>query len=402
MKSGLFKNKKGVSIIQVLMAAGMTSIVSLGLVTMIENSRRMQRRTTLMTTLSDVRSRLENFMRDQVAFNNTVNMNSSTPFLEMKAGSAVPARSLSNPAQFILFDAGGTSYNMLGIGASDSAGQRYWGFTERGGPCQDFNPILGLGDDKCPISYRLLVVPECLKPGQTSCRDPQLRMVARLVFNPGTGVSSTMNSWRGLIPTVSSSSLVDASEKYDAEVRRTPSKINKGFIISASVSKTGSTVLCDSAAVTNTGGGTCTVGSFANHPLQFYRANEAPGWERESDPHSLVTASSSTGHVRFTDTGMYRCVIVAKAFSTNLTVQLYNVSSTTSVGTGTAVLSQYAEGEARADITVNVTNTQHAYIIRQQCSSAALNSCTLGFAKANYTTGERLLWMTCDRMDEMF
>lgn len=408
MKSGLLgvsllKNKKGISIIQVLMAAGMTSIVSLGVVQMIENSRRMQRRTTLVSALSDIKQRLESNMRDQVAFNNTINGNTVSPWTEMKTGSPVTENSLSSPLQFQLFDAANQGLNLLGLAAADSTGTRYTGYTERGGICYDFNPILGYGSDNCPISYRLLVVADCAKPGVTTCRDPNLTMVGRLVFNPSNSTSSTMNNWRGLIPTVTGSSLVTASEKYDAEVRRTASSINKSFYISASVSPAGAPVLCHTASVTNTGGGECSVGSFADHPLQKVRA-DAPGWVIESDPNGLLASvNTTTGYIKFSTTGLYRCMIIAKAFSTNMTLQLWNVSTTTQVGTGTAVLGQYTEGEARIDVSVNVTNIQQPYIIRQQCDNNAVKSCTLGFAKQGYTQDTmRLLTMSCDRMDVMF
>jgi hypothetical protein len=402
-KNRLINNKRGVSIIQVLMAAGMTSIVSLGVVQMIENSRRMQRRTTLMSALNDVKARLETNMRDQIAFQNTVNGNGIPPWSQMAAQSNVTETTLSTPSQFVLFDAGGRSWNLLGVAASDSTSTRYNGFTEKGGDCSDFNPVLGYGSDNCPISYRLLVVADCSSPGATSCRDPNLLMVARLVFNPASTSSSTMNTWRGLIPQAAGSSLITPSEKYDAEVRRSASKVNKGFFLSASVSPTGAVVLCDTGASsqTNTGGGTCNSSGWSRHPIQHVRTHSA-GWQEESDAHSLVNVFPSTGFIQFTETGFYRCTIVAKAFSTNLTIRMVNVSSTGVVsGSGTVILGTYSEGEARMDVTFNVTNKEHAYTIEQRCSSAAMNSCTLGFAKDGYAAPERILTMSCDRWDVM-
>lgn len=400
VKLGLFKNKKGVSIIQVLMAAGMTSIVSLGVVTMIENSRKMQRRTTLMSTLNELKTRLETNMRDQLAFNNIVNINTTAPWSQLKASTAVTEMSLSSPNQFIMYDAVGTAINLLGTAASDTAGP-YNGFTERGGSCGTFSPILGQGSENCPISYRLLVVADCPKVGDTSCRDPHLIMVARLVFNPSNSVSSTMNNWRGLFPTVSGSSLVSASEKYDAEVRRTAATINKSFYISASVTATGAPD-CFSASATTTGGGTCQTGSAVIHPITQSSANST-GWVEESDPHSLVTVTPGTGVINFTQTGLYRCVAVAKVFSTNVTISLYNSTSGTTTGSGAAIAGNLTEAEARMDVTVNVTSPSHNYIIRQQCDSTALKSCTLGFAKTGYSAeSTRLLRMTCDRMDVQY
>lgn len=404
MKLGLLKNKKGISIIQVLVAAGMTSIVSLGVVQMIENSRRMQRRTTLVSTLSDIRSRLENNMRDQIAFNNTVNGNTTPPFSQMDAAIDVTENGLSSPVQFRLYDASNNSLNLLGLASADSTGTRYNGFTERGGLCNDFNPIVGYGTDQCPISYRLLVSADCPRGTETSCRDPNLVMVARLVFNPASTSSSTMNTWRGLIPQVSGSSLIDPPEKYDAEVKRSASKINRSFYISASVSPAGAPADCYSAAVTNTGGGTCSTGGFVTHPLQITRA-DAPGWQEESDPHDMVIVNPAAGTFSVSPTGMYRCTGMAKAFGNNTTIELYNSSTSTSIGTGTAVLGQYTEGEARLDLSFTVTSTGHAYTLRQQCGTTnpTMRSCGLGFAPEGYSDGGRkLITLTCDRMDVMF
>jgi len=95
-------------------------------------------------------------------------------------------------------------------------------------------------------------------------------------------------------------------------------------------------------------------------------------------------------------------MIIAKAYGTNVTTQLYNVSSTTSVGTGTAILGQGTEGEARMDVTFSVTNKEHAYTIRQQCASSATFSCTLGFAKmGTFLIPTKILTIACDRWDVM-
>jgi hypothetical protein len=402
VKSGLKNNRKGFSMIQALVAAAITSIVSLGVVSMIESSRKMQRRTTLMSTLNDLRARIETNLRDQTAFNNTITQNATSPFLELRTGANVTATPLTAPVKFVMYEPGGVAWDMLGTVASDSG--TYAGFSEKGTPCTGFSPTLGSGSDSCPISYRFLVSAACLTGA--SCKDPQLTVTARLVFNPSTASTSILNTWRGIIQQVSGSSQVDAPDKFDVQIKRTATSITKYFLITASVDPTGSTSPgdCSLAATTFTGGGRCTSATTTVHPLTLTNAAvSATGWVRDSDANSMVSVSGTNGSFKVATTGYYKCTVQAKSFSSNVTFSLYDSTSSTYIpgGTGTAIAGQYSEGQAKFDVAFNAT-AGHDYMLHQKCSDTTLQSCTLGFAKANYTNLDgsfRLVSIWCDRVD---
>ena len=188
--------------VQALIASAMASLVSLGIVQMIQSAHDQQRRTQILSTLTEMKSRIETIMRDQQSFGNTMNGNSTEPFISLKAGNGnvnVAAIGLANPQKFWLFDSSNwttSDYKLLGPG--DAAGP-YNGFTERGVPCATFYPTLGSGNDACPISYRLLIGATCPAASPTSCRNPQLKLVARLVFNPSNATNSSLNKLRSLI-----------------------------------------------------------------------------------------------------------------------------------------------------------------------------------------------------------
>jgi Tfp pilus assembly protein PilE len=407
VKSGLKKNKKGFSIVQVLVAAAITSVVSLGVVSMMESSRKMQRRTSLMSTLNDLRARIETNLRDQTAFNNTINGNSTSPFAQLKTSSLVTENTATTPVKFKMYDPAGLAWDMLGTAASDTAGP-YSGFSEKGTPCTTFSPVLGSGKDECPISYRFLVWANCPKGTDTTCKDPQLTLVARLVYNPSTAGSSTLNQWRNVIQQVSGSSLLSAPDKFDVQIVRTASSISKTFQLSASVNPTlgGSAVACDTSATTNTGGGQCSTAGAQVHPLTKYSTSSGEGLIVESDQSGLLTAvSSGTGQFTIKTPGTYKCIAIAKAFSTHMTLSLYNVTTSTAVtGSALALAGQYAEADARLEVSFNVTAADSVFRLNQECDNNTLKSCTLGFTKnlGGYSAtadSNRLVTITCERVD---
>jgi len=399
VKLGLRKNSKGFSIIQALVAAAITSIVSLGVVSMLESSRKVQRRTSLFSTLNELRTRIETNLRDQTAFNNTINSNLTAPFSQIRSGSSVTQILPANAVKFVMYEAGGVAWDLLGTAASDTVGP-YNGFSEKGTPCSTFSPVAGSGTDECPISYRLLISAECTLV--SPCKDPQLTVGARLVYNPSTSGKSTLNQWRGIIQQVSGSSLASTPEKFDVQIKRSATSISKYFTISASVNPTTHSVLCDTADITDTGGGKCSTASKAIHPLTIAGGSTGgAGWVVENDANSMVSVNTGAGSFSFATTGYYKCSITAKAFSSNVTFYLYDNGVAMAGATGSAIASTYAEALAKFDVAFNAT-AGHSYTLYQQCSDNSLRSCTLGFAKGSYPIPDdsnKMVIINCERVD---
>ena len=414
----LLKNTKGVTIVQVLIAAGLTAAISLGVVQMLENTRRTQRRIQLLGVLQDLKKQIEERIRDQSAFNNSILNNTGAPYTELKAGLAVNEFAATAPVKLVLYDASGmleSAYNLLG--PAETTGN---GFTEKGTPCTTFNANLGSGDDRCPISYRIMLVADCpitVPAVQTSCRDPQLKIVARLVFNPSSNTASVLKNWDSMLAQTDGSDITsDVVGKYDVMIKRTASSIGRSFLINSYV--TSSTTLCNvTGAMTLTnvwGAGACTSATTpAVHPTSFNF-----GWSKDSDPHTLVEIASATtlqrSRFRFNETGSYLCSVKAKAIDCDgFRLELYNETAGVSVGTTYTIAPSFFESEARLDINFSVGSTTDNYIIRQRCERSNANpapvertsteNCRLGFSSTSPTsTPFAPLSVNCSKMDAAF
>ena len=412
------KNTKGVTIVQVLIAAGITSAVSLGVVQMLENTRRTQRKIQLLGVLQDLKVQIQERIRDQSAFNNSILNNTGSPYTELKSGLAVTEFATTAPVKLALYDASGvleSAFDLLG--PSDMTGN---GFTERGNRCTTFNANAGAGNDLCPISYRILLAADCpiVSPSpETSCRDPQLKIVARLVFNPSSGTNSVLKNWDGMLAQTTGFDITsDTVGKYDVMIKRTASSIGRTFSIKSYV--TSAATLCNvTGAMTLTnvwGAGACTSATTpAVHPTSFNF-----GWSKESDPHTLVEiASATTSHrsrFRFNEVGSYLCSVKAKAIDCDgFYLDLYNETAGVSVGTTYTIAPGFSESEARLDINFSVGSLTDNYIIRQRCERSLANpspaertsseNCRLGFSTASPTsTPFAPLSVNCSKMDSAF
>jgi hypothetical protein len=406
------KNTKGISIVQVLIAAGIASTISMGIVQMMENTRRAQRKIQLLSTLQEMKLQIESLIRDQASFNNTILLNTGSPFTELKSGALVTEFSATSPVKLVLYDASGADSSKLDLlGPAETTGN---GFTEKGTRCTTFNAGAGAGTDQCPFSYRIMLSADCplVDPVvETTCRDPQLRIVARLVYNPSSAINGVLMTWDKLIAQIDGFDISsDTVGKYDVMIKRTASSIGRSFQISAYV-KSGASLCTVTGAMSLTnvwGAGTCT-SAIAVHPT-----SNTWGWVKDSDPHTLVTTASATtganSRFRFNEIGTYICSVKAKALDCDgFVIELYNNSGTT-IAYASTVAPSFSDTEARLDTTFNVGSLTDNYIIRQRCDRPSANpvpadrtsgaNCRLGFNAAS--TAFAPLTVTCTKMDNAF
>lgn len=414
-------NINGMTIVEVLVAAGLASIVSLGVATMMQNMFIEQKKVVLLSVLKEQKTRIEFLIRDQNSWNQTINCTSTTTpacatfnstalFTSLRSSGATTKVNYASPEKIILMDAtGAIAMNLLG--PSDTAGN---GFTEGGGSCTTFSTTAGT--DACPISYRMLIGADCATGA--SCSNPQLKVVARLVFSPSA--TGTLNRFKTLVAQVSGSSIVDGpindGSRYDVVVKRTSSQINRFFSISsykqgATGSPTGAPANSD---CTGYGAGVCTVGgAFANHPL-LAGAYPNGGWTKDDDLNNLVTTSGA--NFSFTETGVYSCMISVPAYGTlGFSAELYKSGGIpASVTAASTIAGRWSQASAIIDTKFNVSSTADTYTIRQRCDTNTtspapaspqgdpnVSQCSLGLVPSSaYGTPIKIITMTCYKLDK--
>lgn len=394
-----FKNQKGFSITEVLVAAGLLSIISLGVAALMETMSKEQRRTTLFTALKDTKQRIEANIRDQTSWTNTLNdVASGLPAcIRANIACAVPGA----PIKIILKDAA----NNVAFNQLDWSDVGSNGFTANGAACNTFNGGAGAGNDDCIYSYRLVYMFSC--PGSASpCVNPLIKITGRLIFNPLP--NGVYERYRNLIAQgnlgVADTETDDG--KYDASVRRTSATINRFFKVG--MVKTGGAVSDCSAA----GAGQCST-SLTIHPLLF--ETSGPTFD---NTFSLVTISGDRKSISFNQTGYYSCTANVTAFATQgFTASIVNTSSSPPnaiVGSATVIAGYWSQANAIVETKFNVDNTTDLYQIWQSCdnnnpqsqtgvtdpSYLTINLCTLGMNRAPYATNSTtIVSMSCYRLD---
>lgn len=386
-------NKKGVTLVEVMVSAAMTAIVSLGVATMMQNSFKEQRRVVLLDTLKNQKTKFESMIRDQAIWNATMNSVTHNPggiFAQMRSASPVSEVSYTTPVEYKLVYSDNTlAFDFLG--PDDNAGT-FAGFSEKGQNCTTFNPATGA--DECPISYRLMIGADCAGSA-TSCVNPQLKLVARMVFNPST--TGTLNSYRSFVAAVAGKDINDnvQDSKYDAVVKRTATSVNRSFRIINRFS-------ISSGGCSNAGGGTCT-NAFGTHPRTV-----TDGWVADYDPHNLVSVTSSANFY-FREMGYYGCVISAPAFATDLfTLGLVNYTlnptGTAPIGAAQVTAGKWSQATSVIDVKFSVNQPTNAFRIFQSCGvnlttiPAADRACTLGVYTDYYST-PTVISMSCYKID---
>lgn len=383
------RNQNGLSLVEVLVAAGLTAVVSLGIATMIQNSMVEQKKTVLLNTLRENKTRIENLLRDQLAWQNTMNdatnlgitpANQSTTCL--RDSSACAEIAATAPKKLVIRDgSNAVVYNLL-----DWAGTGSNGLTEGGGACTTFSATTGT--DACPISYKIVYMYSCASG--TSCVNPEIKIVARLVFNPSS--SGVLNRFRNLIAAGNMTSIAgeDAQNlgKYDAIVKRRAVQTNREFRLAQRFVGT--------AGDCSTGGaGTCSPGTFANYNRT---------WFEDDGLWNLVDVSG----LNFTPTagndGPYSCTVTAQAFSTGgFSIQIYDVTGGAPIATANTTAGLWAMSTAVLE-TKFIMQAGRNYTVRQMCSALPVgdtpsaDNCTLGIAQ-NYGSNTDYVTVTCYKVD---
>ncbi len=401
-KSSRIRSQKGFGLVEVMVAAGLLLIISLGVTSLITNMMKEQRRQTLLQNLLLIQSRFENIIKNNVSWGNTFSGTATVPNANMAClrlnftcdGSnvAAPINMVDATANdifvnsatrdILLKDASGVNSVFYdGRQASNTSG-----FTESGSVCTGFSYNMATGNDSCPIGY--IVNWRALNSGTV----PQLVVVAKLIFNP-----SDTNPFKNLI----NASATTLLGKYDVRVLRTATATSKAFLVN--ITRNLSAINCA------TGGfGQCNTAAFASIGNGDSRTTVAA-----SDPYSLILADAipGSGLITFKETGSYKCTARSSAFATDgAQLQIRQTTPTSSVVGGPigsfASSNRYGYTTLLLETTINIVTANATIQLEQKCdtvpvsgSDAGIASCALGFSAAPYSAGSIVATLSCVKVE---
>lgn len=174
--------KNGFSLIEVLIITSLLGLISLGILSHLENSWRQQKRQMLKYELSVVKGQIEGYISDPVLWTAIMNdsHNSSGNFSCLQTASDCSSQTSPavNPIYGIVDVKGTVIYNLSPGG---------FGFDHQGNPCNGFS---NSGNDKCPFSYSLRWEPLCTS---NPCINPNLHITGTLLYKPKTQALGPLN-----------------------------------------------------------------------------------------------------------------------------------------------------------------------------------------------------------------
>lgn len=397
-------NVKGMTIVEVLVAAGLASIISLGVATMMQNAFIEQKRVALFATLNDLKLKITSNITDPNSWAKTMAANAALSCLTSNTTCTAIYTPGGTPPKIILKDgAGNDAYNLLDWTSTGSNG-----FTESGGSCSTFSATVGSGSDACPISYRLVINMWCAGAALT-CTNPQLKITGRLIYNPST--TGVLNRFRNLIAVGSLNSTAEGGTppndaKYDIHVLRTAVQVNRTFKLVMQKTSVGTTPNDGLANHCNEEGvGTCST-TLTLHPLSWKLIDDSAG--------ILATPASGTPsqNISFNSnfTGPYSCTINVPAFATQgFTAEFYNSTNGITIGTATTTAGLWAQSLAVIE-TKFVAESGKNYQLRVRCQAVPPiggdgydpRNCSLGMHPQPYAGSADIVTMNCFKIDTAY
>ncbi len=194
------RNQRGLSLIELIIAAGLGCVVLLGMGFVLVQTAEVQNRTYSLTQIDEFRMNIIAVLANDLALQRTVEANSSIGAYSsgrmecLRAVTAcVDGGTEIRDQTFTLVDANGV---VVVDGASATSG-----FNAKGAPCLDFNDTTG--SDSCPFRYDLTWTAIC-NPG--NCINPLIEFKVRLRYKPATAKmainteSRSIERYRRILP----------------------------------------------------------------------------------------------------------------------------------------------------------------------------------------------------------
>jgi prepilin-type N-terminal cleavage/methylation domain-containing protein len=345
------RNQKGMSLIEVLVAAGLMAIVALGMTGVVTSMNKEQNNQTRTATFRELKTRFQNLITDQNAWSKTIQQNGDAGE-SMECILKHTSCTVNSIFDLTLYEPSGTPFFVPP--AYGSVPTSAPGFTDKGVPCTGFNGTSGSGNDACPISYKVVWEPVCEAP----CKNPLVRVTVRLLYNP----SSSAQVAAVPLATGAIQNNEAAAAKYDVVMKRSSTTVNRSFSISIKRTSAGGAV----------GGGPCPNAWTVRGNSTMAPIGEYPGWSEDSDDFSLVTVDSSTGNVNI-QPGTYNCKITATAWAVDsFQIQVRNTTDSVllpdSAATANASTTGYAQAIATSNTIISISAAKN-FVLEQRCQN---------------------------------
>jgi prepilin-type N-terminal cleavage/methylation domain-containing protein len=355
-------NSNGFSLVEIMVALGISAIVALAVMQYFAETMRATRRAQVLATAQDLRMKIETMFRERHVGGTGGHWLGPTV-----AGSAngttmacwnvlVPpgctAEAAADPQPFVMYNIAG-SIEIYSITATGFANR---GFTHKGEPCTTFDDTNG--DANCVFGYELNWKPASCAAG---CVRPPLIFNAIMHYRPyGLHGKDTIDS-----------------EKYSVRnFIRSVSNRAKSFQIFVKESPSG------------TGGGACTDGTPVTRVWTAPVSTPSP-----DDPFGMITLQNSDTEIVLAKDGTYNCTLMAKAFG----VEGFSVSlllNGASVGVGSGYAPANLDGTATLEVAFSALEGQFLTVTQTNQSCTASGSNALGRPVAT-TTQSTFVSLNC-------
>lgn len=376
----LFKrilNKKGMSLVEVLVAAGLMAIVALGMGGVITSMNKEQNNQTRLATMRELKTRFQNIITDQNAWNKTIQMN---------GGAGQPMQCLlehtsctpGSAFDLTLYEPSGTAFFIPPPYATSPVAAGSRGFTDKGVPCNTFD---GAGNDACPISYKVIWEPLCTAP----CRNPLVRVTARLLYSP-TGATQTTAFSLGTGAITNNEA---GAGKYDVVMKRSSTTVNRSFALAIRVTSAGGAV----------GGGDCPNSFTVRGNSSLPPAGQYPAWTEDSDDFNLVAKDDTTGYLRI-QPGTFSCKVTATGWAVgSFQIQLRNVTDgailNDSIASASTSATSYTQSVATSNPIISISAPKD-FVLEQKCQSTApISKFGMGLTAQPYAEPSTFATFTC-------
>lgn len=188
------KNNKAFSIMEVLVATGLISILTLAVSTLVTDLLKQQSNATLVSNVNTTKQQLASMIQDDRAWLNTiadatVNTDATTNLNCLRAVSGSSCPTSGGPYPFVPIGANG----QLLFGSYNPIANQTQGFDKNGALCTGYNATTG--NNNCQYRYTFFWTPMC--PASGACLAPQAKVDIVFAHSPASGytrLSTTKNS----------------------------------------------------------------------------------------------------------------------------------------------------------------------------------------------------------------
>ena len=323
-------------IIEVLVAAGLLAVVTVGISSLVVNMQTEQKRVQIKSSINDIKNRYNSLIVDNKAWTQTLSLNPAMLCLSSPGGCAS-----TTPQVLNLYVPGSPPTLFRSI-----SGASIQGFTESGTACDGFlappgdysDPVnghtLGTGNPRCPIAYSLLWEP--VVAGQ---QNSMVKITGRLVYNSDASNNfqrSVETSYRLSTATWPLYTTTLPLARYDLQITRNSTSVGRQFTV-AHDGLPGGHVPAASGGVCNTN---------TPRPLNV-----------KDDGSSLITDPTATSTFTFNEAGLYKCSVTAVAFSVNA-FQASVTRNGAAFATGNGFAGRWSQVSSNFDTSITILEDQ--------------------------------------------